>query len=204
MRDNKVTIRPIAGTRPRGATAAEDRAHADSLLADQKERAEHLMLLDLGRNDVGRVAEMGSVTVTDSFFLEFYSQVMHIVSNVEGTLDAALRRAAGARCRAFRPARSPVRRRCAPWRSSTSLEKHKRGPYGGCIGYFGANGEMDTCIVLRTAVVKDGRMAVQAGAGIVYDSDPASEQQECINKAKALFRAAEDAVRFASRARFGQ
>jgi anthranilate synthase component 1 len=203
MREGQVTIRPIAGTRPRGATPAEDRAHAESLLADPKERAEHLMLLDLGRNDVGRVSEIGSVKVTDSFFLEYYSQVMHIVSNVEGRLaprfDALDALVAG-----FPAGTVSGAPKVRAMEIIDELEKDKRGPYAGCIGYFGANGEMDTCIVLRTAVVKDGRMAVQAGAGIVYDSDPASEQQECVNKAKALFRAAEDAVRFASRARFGQ
>jgi anthranilate synthase component 1 len=203
VRDGKVTIRPIAGTRPRGATAAEDRAHAESLLADQKERAEHLMLLDLGRNDVGRVAEMGSVEVTDSFFLEYYSQVMHIVSNVEGRLDESFD-ALDALVAGFPAGTVSGAPKVRAMQIIDELEKDKRGPYAGCIGYFGANGEMDTCIVLRTALVKDGRMAVQAGAGIVYDSDPASEQQECINKAKALFRAAEEAVRFASRARFGQ
>jgi len=203
VRDGKVTIRPIAGTRPRGATAAEDRAHAESLLADQKERAEHLMLLDLGRNDVGRVAEMGSVEVTDSFFLEYYSQVMHIVSNVEGRLDTCFD-ALDALAAGFPAGTVSGAPKVRAMQIIDELEKDKRGPYAGCIGYFGANGEMDTCIVLRTAVVKDGRMAVQAGAGIVYDSDPASEQQECVNKAKALFRAAEEAVRFASQARFGQ
>jgi anthranilate synthase component 1 len=203
VRDGKVTIRPIAGTRPRGATAAEDRAHAESLLADQKERAEHLMLLDLGRNDVGRVAEMGSVEVTDSFFLEYYSQVMHIVSNVEGRLDACFD-ALDALVAGFPAGTVSGAPKVRAMQIIDELEKDKRGPYAGCIGYFGANGEMDTCIVLRTAVVKDGRMAVQAGAGIVYDSDPASEQQECVNKAKAQFRAAEEAVRFASQARFGQ
>lgn len=203
VRGGKVTIRPIAGTRPRGATAAEDRAHAESLLADQKERAEHLMLLDLGRNDVGRVAEMGSVQVTDSFFLEYYSQVMHIVSNVEGRLDESFD-ALDALVAGFPAGTVSGAPKVRAMEIIDELEKDKRGPYAGCIGYFGANGEMDTCIVLRTAVVKDGRMAVQAGAGIVYDSDPASEQQECVNKAKALFRAAEEAVRFASQARFGQ
>jgi anthranilate synthase component I len=203
VRDGKVTIRPIAGTRPRGATAAEDRAHAESLLADQKERAEHLMLLDLGRNDVGRVAEMGSVQVTDSFFLEYYSQVMHIVSNVEGRLDESFD-ALDALVAGFPAGTVSGAPKVRAMEIIDELEKDKRGPYAGCIGYFGANGEMDTCIVLRTAVVKDGRMAVQAGAGIVYDSDPAAEQQECINKAKALFRAAEEAVRFASQAKFGQ
>jgi anthranilate synthase component 1 len=203
VRDGRVTIRPIAGTRPRGATAAEDRAHAESLLADQKERAEHLMLLDLGRNDVGRVAAMGSVEVTDSFFLEYYSQVMHIVSNVEGRLDESFD-ALDALVAGFPAGTVSGAPKVRAMEIIDELEKDKRGPYAGCIGYFGANGEMDTCIVLRTAVVKDGRMAVQAGAGIVYDSDPASEQQECINKAKALFRAAEEAVRFASLARLGQ
>jgi anthranilate synthase component 1 len=203
VRDGQVTIRPIAGTRPRGATPAEDRAHSESLLADPKERAEHLMLLDLGRNDVGRVAAMGSVEVTDSFFLEYYSQVMHIVSNVEGRLDSRFD-ALDALVAGFPAGTVSGAPKVRAMEIIDELEKHKRGPYAGCIGYFGANGEMDTCIVLRTAVVKDGRMAVQAGAGIVYDSDPASEQLECVNKAKALFRAAEDAVRFASRARIGQ
>ncbi|MBM6595750.1 anthranilate synthase component I [Microvirga pudoricolor] len=203
MRDGKVTIRPIAGTRPRGATPEQDRAHAKSLLADEKERAEHLMLLDLGRNDVGRVSAMGSVKVTDSFFLEYYSQVMHIVSNVEGNLDEGFD-ALDALVAGFPAGTVSGAPKVRAMEIIDELEKDKRGPYAGCVGYFGANGEMDTCIVLRTAVVKDGRMAVQAGAGIVYDSDPASEQQECVNKAKALFRAAEEAVNYASRARFGQ
>jgi anthranilate synthase component 1 len=203
VREDIVTVRPIAGTRPRGATPAEDAALAAELLADPKERAEHLMLLDLGRNDAGRVSRIGSVRVTDSFFIERYSHVMHIVSNVEGELD---------------PRHDPLDALAAGFPAGTvsgapkvrameiidELESEKRGPYAGCIGYFGARGEMDTCIVLRTAVVKDGRMHVQAGAGIVYDSDPASEQQECINKSKALFRAAEEAVRFAAQAKRGQ
>jgi anthranilate synthase component I len=203
VRDGKVTIRPIAGTRARGATPGEDRAQAESLLADPKERAEHLMLLDLGRNDVGRVASIGSVEVTDSFFLEYYSQVMHIVSNVEGRLDPK-HDALDALVAGFPAGTVSGAPKVRAMEIIDELERDKRGPYAGCIGYFGADGQMDTCIVLRTAVVKDGRMAVQAGAGIVFDSDPASEQQECVNKAKALFRAAEDAVRFASRARFGQ
>jgi anthranilate synthase component 1 len=203
VRDGKVTIRPIAGTRPRGATPNEDRRYAEELLADPKERAEHLMLLDLGRNDVGRVAEIGSVTVTDSFFLEYYSQVMHIVSNVEGSLDGR-HDALDALVAGFPAGTVSGAPKVRAMEIIDELEKDKRGPYAGCIGYFGANGEMDTCIVLRTAVVKDGRMAVQAGAGIVYDSNPASEQQECVNKAKALFRAAEEAVRFASRAQRGR
>ena len=203
LRDGTVTIRPIAGTRPRGATPAADEALADELLADPKERAEHLMLLDLGRNDVGRVAEIGSVNVTDSFFIERYSQVMHIVSNVEGRIsgehDALSALAAG-----FPAGTVSGAPKVRAMEIIDELEKDGRGAYGGCIGYFGANGEMDTCIVLRTAVVQDGRMQVQAGAGIVYDSNPASEQLECINKAKALFKAAEEAVRFAARSRRGQ
>jgi anthranilate synthase component 1 len=203
VRDGKVTIRPIAGTRPRGATPAEDRALAESLLGDPKERAEHLMLLDLGRNDVGRVARMGSVEVTDSFFIERYSHVMHIVSNVEGRLDPK-HDALDALVAGFPAGTVSGAPKVRAMEIIDELEREKRGPYAGCIGYFGADGQMDTCIVLRTALVKNGRMTVQAGAGIVYDSDPASEHQECVNKAKALFRAAEDAVRFASRARFGQ
>ncbi|KQQ23674.1 anthranilate synthase [Methylobacterium sp. Leaf123] len=203
VREGKVTIRPIAGTRRRGATPAEDRALADELLADPKERSEHLMLLDLGRNDVGRVSKIGSVTVTDSFFLEYYSQVMHIVSNVEGDLDPS-HDALSALAAGFPAGTVSGAPKVRAMEIIDELEREKRGPYGGCIGYFGARGEMDTCIVLRTAIVKDGRMHVQAGAGIVYDSDPASEQQECVNKARALFRAAEDAVQFASRAKRGQ
>jgi anthranilate synthase component 1 len=203
VRDGEVTMRPIAGTRPRGATSAEDRAHAESLLADPKERAEHLMLLDLGRNDVGRVSEIGSVRVTDSFFLEYYSHVMHIVSNVEGRLASRFD-ALDALVAGFPAGTVSGAPKVRAMEIIDELERDKRGPYAGCIGYFGADGQMDTCIVLRTAVVKDGRMAVQAGAGIVFDSNPVSEQQECVNKAQALFRAAEEAVRFASRARFGQ
>jgi anthranilate synthase component 1 len=194
-----VTIRPIAGTRRRGATPHEDKALEEELLTDPKELAEHLMLLDLGRNDVGRVAEIGSVEVTDQFFIERYSQVMHIVSNVEGRL---------------RQDRDPLDALAAGFPAGTvsgapkvrameiidELEKEKRSLYAGCVGYFSAGAEMDTCIVLRTALIKDGAMYVQAGAGIVADSDPDFEQQECINKAKALFRAAEEAKRFASSA----
>jgi anthranilate synthase component I len=203
VRDGKVTVRPIAGTRPRSTDAAEDHRLGEELLADPKERAEHLMLLDLGRNDVGRVAELGSVTVTDSFFLERYSQVMHIVSNVEGKLRAD-RDPLDALVAGFPAGTVSGAPKVRAMEIIDELEPDKRGPYAGCIGYFGANGEMDTCIVLRTAVVKNGRMVVQAGAGIVHDSNPASEQQECVNKAKALFRAAEDALRFAAQAKRGQ
>jgi len=200
---DKVTIRPIAGTRPRGPTPHEDKALEEELLADPKERAEHLMLLDLGRNDVGRVAKIGSVTVTDRFFIERYSQVMHIVSNVEGTLDDK-HDALDALAAGFPAGTVSGAPKVRAMQIIDELEKEKRGLYAGCVGYFSAAGEMDTCIVLRTALVKDGKMYVQAGAGIVADSNPDSEQQECINKAKALFRAAEEARRFASAARRGQ
>jgi anthranilate synthase component 1 len=203
VRDGKVVIRPIAGTRWRGKTPAEDVALGEELLADPKERAEHLMLLDLGRNDVGRVAKIGTVKVTDSFFIERYSHVMHIVSNVEGVLrdDVDNVSALSAGFPAGTVSGAPKVR---AMEIIDELEKDKRGIYAGCIGYFGAGGEMDTCIVLRASVVKDGQMHVQAGAGIVYDSDPASEHRECVNKAQALFRAAEEAVRFATRAKRGQ
>ncbi len=198
-----VTVRPIAGTRPRGATAQEDQALEAELLADPKERAEHLMLLDLGRNDAGRVSEIGTVKVTDQFFIERYSQVMHIVSNVEGTLadkyDAIDALAAG-----FPAGTVSGAPKVRAMEIIDELETEKRGLYAGAVGYFSAAGEMDTAIVLRTALVKDGMMYVQAGAGIVADSDPKSEQQECVNKAKALFRAAEEAKRFASAAKRGQ
>ena len=203
VREGKVVIRPIAGTRPRGRSPSEDVALGAELLADPKERAEHLMLLDLGRNDVGRVARIGTVKVTDSFFIERYSHVMHIVSNVEGELreDVDVVTALSAGFPAGTVSGAPKVR---AMQIIDELEKDKRGIYAGCIGYFGAGGEMDTCIVLRASVVKDGIMHVQAGAGIVYDSDPASENRECANKAQALFRAAEEAVRFATSAKRGQ
>jgi len=195
LRDGKVTIRPIAGTRSRGANKAEDDANAASLLNDPKELAEHLMLLDLGRNDVGRVAKIGSVKVTDRNIVEYYSHVMHIVSNVEGDakdgIDVLTALMAG-----FPAGTVSGAPKVRAMEIIDELEPERRGIYAGCIGYFGADGAMDTCITLRTAVVKDGTMSVQAGAGIVYDSDPTSEHQECVNKAKALVRAAEEAVRF--------
>jgi anthranilate synthase component 1 len=203
VRDGEVTIRPIAGTRRRGATPEEDRKLTDELLADPKERAEHLMLLDLGRNDVGRVAEIGTVKVTDKFFVEYYSHVMHIVSNVVGrlasehdTLDAL---AAG-----FPAGTVSGAPKVRAMQIIDELEVEKRGIYAGCVGYFSADGAMDTCIVLRTSIVKDGRMYVQSGAGIVADSVPESEHEECVAKARALFRAAEEAVRFASGVGRGQ
>jgi anthranilate synthase component 1 len=202
-RGDTVTIRPIAGTRPRGATPHEDKALEAELLADPKECAEHLMLLDLGRNDVGRVARIGTVTVTDQFFVERYSHVMHIVSNVEGKLDPR-HDALDALAAGFPAGTVSGAPKVRAMQIIDELEKEKRGLYAGCVGYFSAAGDMDSCIVLRTALVKDGRMYVQAGAGIVADSDPAAEQQECINKSKALFRAAEEARRFASAGKRGQ
>jgi anthranilate synthase component I len=203
VREGKVTIRPIAGTRRRGATASEDKSLSEELLADPKECAEHLMLLDLGRNDVGRVSEIGSVKVTDSFFLEYYSQVMHIVSNLEGKLDKK-HDVVDALIAGFPAGTVSGAPKVRAMEIIDELEKEKRGIYAGCVGYFSADGEMDTCIILRTAVVRDGKIYVQAGAGIVADSDPRSEHEECVNKAKALFRAAEEAVRFAGRAGRGQ
>ena len=203
VRDGKVVIRPIAGTKPRGKTPTEDDSLAAELLADPKERAEHLMLLDLGRNDVGRVARIGTVKVTDSFFIERYSHVMHIVSNVEGELRADVDPVA-ALAAGFPAGTVSGAPKVRAMQIIDELEKDKRGIYAGCIGYFGAGGEMDTCIVLRASVVKDGLMHVQAGAGIVYDSSPVAEQAECVSKARALFRAAEEAVRFAARGKRGQ
>lgn len=197
LRDGKVTIRPIAGTRPRGKDTAEDKALADDLLSDPKELAEHLMLLDLGRNDVGRVSQVGTVNVTEQMTVEYYSHVMHIVSNVEGNIspdyDALQALSAG-----FPAGTVSGAPKVRAMEIIDELEPDRRGVYAGCIGYFGANGDMDTCIALRTAVVKDGRMYVQAGGGIVYDSSPEGEFQESCNKARALLRAAEEAVRFAA------
>ncbi|NNE40064.1 MAG: anthranilate synthase component I [Marinicaulis sp.] len=189
VRDNEVTIRPIAGTRPRGANAEEDAALEDDLLNDEKERAEHLMLLDLGRNDVGRSAKIGTVRVTESFEIERYSHVMHIVSNVVGRLreDVDPVDAVAAGFPAGTVSGAPKIR---AMEIIDDLEPERRGIYGGAIGYFSANGNVDTCIALRTGVIKDGGLHVQAGAGIVADSDPAKEHAECVNKAAALFAAA--------------
>jgi anthranilate synthase component 1 len=201
--EKEVTIRPIAGTRPRGGTREEDEAAEKSLLADPKECAEHLMLLDLGRNDVGRVAVADSVEVTASFTIERYSHVMHIVSNVVGKLDPA-KDALDALFAGF-PAGTvsgaPKVRAC---QIIAELEPETRGPYAGGVGYFAPDGSVDSCIVLRTAVVKDGTMHVQAGAGIVADSDPAYEQRECEAKAGALIAAAREAARVAGEPGFGQ
>ncbi|MBX9642930.1 MAG: chorismate-binding protein [Novosphingobium sp.] len=204
VRDGEVTIRPIAGTRPRGKTADEDRENEVSLLADPKERAEHLMLLDLGRNDVGRVASTGSVRVTESYTVERYSHVMHIVSNVVGQLDSAHHDAIDAVFAGF-PAGTvsgaPKVRACE---IIAELEPETRGAYAGGVGYFAPDGNLDSCIVLRTGVVKDGVLHVQAGAGIVADSTPEYEQRECEAKAGALIAAAREAVRVAGEAGFGQ
>ncbi|MES2343060.1 MAG: anthranilate synthase component I [Pseudomonadota bacterium] len=210
LRDGKITIRPIAGTRPRGATPEEDLALEAELITDPKERAEHLMLLDLGRNDVGRVAMLNKpganeppkpskgshVRVTASFFVERYSHVMHLVSNVEGDAPEGL---------------DPVDVLMAALPAGTlsgapkvramqiidELELEKRGiAYAGAVGYFGADGSVDTCIVLRTACFKDGMMYVQAGGGVVVDSDPDAEYDETLHKARALRRAAEESWRF--------
>ncbi len=200
VRDGQVTIRPIAGTAPRGESDQQDKALGEALLKDPKERSEHLMLLDLGRNDIGRVAETGSVEVTDQFVIERYSHVMHIVSNVIGRL-AGDKDSVDALMAGFPAGTVSGAPKVRAMEVIDELEKSKRGPYAGCVGYFTADGEMDTCIVLRTALVKDGVLHVQAGAGVVYDSLPENEQQECINKAKAIVRAAEEAVRFASKRR---
>ncbi len=203
VRDGEVTIRPIAGTRPRGETALEDAENRDSLLADPKERAEHLMLLDLGRNDVGRVTSGGSVTVTDSYMVEFYSHVMHIVSNVVGRLangkDALDALFAG--FPAGTVSGAPKVRACE---IIAELEPETRGAYAGGVGYFSPDGNMDSCIVLRTGIVKDGTLHIQAGAGIVADSNPDYEQRECEAKAGALIAAAREAVKVAGEAGFGQ
>ncbi len=195
VQGRKVTIRPIAGTRPRGANEAEDVTLEADLRADPKEMAEHLMLLDLGRNDVSRVAKIGTVTPTEKFTIERYSHVMHIVSNVEGKLrdDYDVLSALLAGLPAGTVSGAPKVR---AMEVIDELETEKRGIYGGGVGYFSAGGDMDICIALRTAVVKDEVLYVQAGGGVVYDSDPEAEYQETINKSKALMMAAQDAGLF--------
>ena len=198
LRDGEVTIRPIAGTRKRGATPEEDKALELDLLADKKVLAEHLMLLDLGRNDVGRVAKVGTVRPTEKFIIERYSHVMHIVSNVVGQIaegqDALSALLAG--LPAGTVSGAPKVR---AMEIIDELEPEKRGVYGGGVGYFACNGEMDFCIALRTAVLKNETLYIQAGGGVVYDSDPEAEYQETVNKSRALRRAAEDAGLFARR-----
>ena len=188
VEDGEVTVRPIAGTRPRGTVERDDERLAAELLADPKERAEHVMLLDLGRNDVGRVARTGSVQVTESFVIERYSHVMHLVSNVRGEL------APGRDCfDAFRATFPAGTLTGAPkiraMEIIEELEPVRRGVYGGAVGYFAFSGAMDTAITIRTALVKGGRVYIQAGAGIVADSDPEAEHRECVNKARAMIQA---------------
>ena len=197
LRNQEVTVRPLAGTRPRGATPELDKALEAELLADPKERAEHLMLLDLGRNDVGMVAEIGTVRVAESFGVERYSQVMHIVSEVRGRLRKDLV-ALDALAGGFPAGTLTGAPKIRAMEIIDELEPSRRGLYAGGVGYFGADGGMDTCIALRTALVKDGTMYVQAGCGVVADSNPVAEYEECHQKARALFRAAEEAVRFAA------
>tara|TARA_R100000789_G_scaffold6002_3_gene10131 strand:- start:343 stop:1854 length:1512 start_codon:yes stop_codon:yes gene_type:complete len=191
----EVTIRPIAGTRPRGATPAEDRANEADLMADQKELAEHLMLLDLGRNDVGRVAKIGTVRPTEEFIIERYSHVMHIVSNVVGEL-APDQDALGALLAGLPAGTVSGAPKVRAMEIIDELEPEKRGVYGGGVGYFSAGGDMDVCIALRTAVVKDENLYIQAGGGVVYDSDPEAEYMETVHKSNAIRRAAADAARF--------
>jgi anthranilate synthase component 1 len=192
VRNHQVTVRPLAGTRPRGADEARDQQLAQELLADPKDRSEHLMLLDLGRNDVGRVAKIGSVTVTEQFVIERYSHVMHLVSNVTGQLLAD-KDAVDAVLAGFPAGTVTGAPKIRAMQLLDQLEPTARNLYGGLIGYFTADHQADTCIAIRTGLVKDGQLYVQAGAGLVADSDPESEHQECVNKARALLAAA-DAV----------
>ena len=200
---SRVETHPIAGTRPRGRNDEEDMRLAEELKRNEKERAEHVMLVDLGRNDVGRVSEYGTVRVPTYMALERYSHVMHLVSIVEGKLDQQHDRL-DALVACFPAGTVSGAPKVRAMEIIDELEEEKRGPYAGCVGYFSANGEMDSCIVLRTSVVKGGTMYVQAGAGVVADSVPEREQAECVSKASALFRAAEEAVRFAARGKRGQ
>ncbi|MBK8199685.1 MAG: anthranilate synthase component I [Acidobacteria bacterium] len=190
VRDGRVAIRPIAGTRPRSGDAEEDARRASDLLNDPKERAEHLMLLDLGRNDVGRVAKYGSVTVTEQFVVERYSHVMHIVSHVEGDLREGLD-AVDALFAGFPAGTVSGAPKIRAMQIINEVETSRRGIYGGAVGYFGWNGDLDTCIALRTAVIKDGQLHIQAGGGVVLDSDPQYEYDETVHKSGALKRAAE-------------
>lgn len=196
VREGQITIRPIAGTRPRGQSIAEDLALEEELRADPKELAEHLMLLDLGRNDVGRVAEIGSVRVTEKMIVERFSHVMHITSNVIGQVreDVDAFEALGSGFPAGTVSGAPKVR---AMEIIDELEPSQRGVYAGAVGYISASGELDTCIALRTSVVKDGKLYVQAGAGVVADSVPAMEQAECEHKSAAMFRAASEAIRVA-------
>jgi anthranilate synthase component 1 len=194
VRDGKVTIRPIAGTRKRGKTTNEDRKLSNELLNDQKELAEHLMLLDLGRNDVGRVSKVGTVSVTEKMIVEYYSHVMHIVSNVEGDLKKN-KDSIDALISGFPAGTVSGAPKIRAMEIIEDLENVNRSFYGGAMGYFDSNGQMDTCISLRTGLIKDNNLYVQAGGGVVYDSDPEKEFQETINKAQAIIAAAQDSYR---------
>ena len=190
LEGTRATLRPIAGTRPRGQTAAEDAAHEADLLADPKERAEHVMLVDLGRNDLGRVCEYGTVEVTEMMTIEHYSHVMHIVSQVEGELrpefDAFDLMAA-----TFPAGTVSGAPKVRAMEIIAELEAKPRGPYAGIVGYFGFDGSMDTCIALRTMYMQSNRITVQAGGGVVFDSDPTLEHDETMNKAAAVLKAIE-------------
>jgi anthranilate synthase component 1 len=195
LRDGEVTIRPIAGTRGRGRDRHEDELLAKDLLSDPKELAEHLMLLDLGRNDVGRVAKIGTVKTTHKMIIENYSHVMHIVSNVTGEIDPKYD-ALSAMIAGFPAGTVSGAPKIRAMEIINELEVESRSFYGGCIGYFSGNGNMDTAIALRTGLVKDGTLYVQAGGGIVADSETEAEYQESVNKSRALMRAAEEAIKF--------
>ncbi|ATS66836.1 anthranilate synthase component I [Xanthomonas citri] len=194
LRDGVVTVRPIAGTRPRGATPELDKALEAELLADPKERAEHVMLIDLGRNDVGRVAEPGTVKVGEQFVIERYSHVMHIVSEVTGTLKAGLNYSDVLRA-TFPAGTVSGAPKIRALEIIRELEPVKRNVYSGAVGYIGWHGDADTAIAIRTAVIQDGYLYVQAGGGVVYDSDPDLEWQETMNKGRALFRAVAQAAK---------
>jgi len=195
LRNGEVTIRPIAGTRKRGRDREEDRLLAQDLLSDGKEISEHLMLLDLGRNDVGRVAKIGTVRTTQSMAIEHYSHVMHIVSNVVGEIDPRFD-ALSALIAGFPAGTVSGAPKIRAMEIIDELEPERRSFYAGCIGYFSGSGNMDTCIALRTGLIKDNRLYVQAGGGIVAESDAEAEYQESLNKARALMRAAEEAIKF--------
>jgi anthranilate synthase component I len=195
LRDGEVTIRPIAGTRKRGRDRAEDEILAKDLLSDPKEISEHLMLLDLGRNDVGRVARIGSVRTTQKMIIENYSHVMHIVSNVVGEIDPRYD-ALSALIAGFPAGTVSGAPKVRAMQIIDKLEAERRSFYAGCIGYFSGSGNMDTCIALRTGLIKDGRLHVQAGGGIVAESESEAEYQEAVNKSRALMRAAEEAIKF--------
>lgn len=193
--DGKVTVRPIAGTRPRGKTESADREAERELLADEKERAEHVMLVDLGRNDVGRVAKIGTVKTTQHMQIENYSHVMHIVSNVVGELDSKFD-ALSALQAGFPAGTVSGAPKIRAMEIIDELEAERRSFYAGCIGYFSAGGNMDTAIALRTGLIKDGKLYIQAGGGVVAESTAEGEYQESLNKARALMRAAEESVKF--------